>query len=139
MARWEPSAEMVEALAKELHEAYRSTNRGCIVSWVEASPIAHDGVRAEARFILRRQHERECGLLEALENISRYGDAYLPCPTTALLALERHAKLDAPKVPTVAEAFKRVRDLWAKAQTNKLDGPLSDALDAWMAAVEREL
>ena len=124
MSDYEPPAEMVEALAKEMKR-----------EWTRPAPgSAFSGI---ARFVLRRQHERERGLLEALRQIAAR-EVGLAWHITAADALAAHAKLDAPGVPTRAECEARLRDLWAKAQCNKIDGPLSDALDAWKAAVERE-
>ena len=55
---YEPSAERVEALAKELHGA----GRPAYGDWLLFPSMSEDWkamMRAEARFVLRRQRERE--------------------------------------------------------------------------------
>ena len=124
MARWEPSDGMVQAVEGELNSQMHYPGGGRIVRW-----------------FLRRQREREAGLLAFIRHISRLPDVAIArsLRADAYQVIAAHEALDATKVPTLAECEKRLRDLWAKAQSNKLDGPLSDALDAWKAAVEREL
>ena len=134
---YEPSAEAVEALAKELHGVYL-TERDAAPERHSLTRVSKKGLLAEARFVLRRQHEREEPLLKELRDQLATWRQEPPTRTKLERVLAAHAKLDAPKVPTLAECEKRLRDLWAKAQNNKIDGPLSEALDAWKAAVERE-
>ena len=115
MSDYEPPAELVDALAKELHT------------------IRNNGLMENiARFVLRRQHERERGLLEALRTVDEYGGSV--SSPVARHALAAHAKLDAPKVPTLLEAAKAMveRLHWISDKRN------TDVRDALKAAVERE-
>lgn len=106
---YEPSAEAVEALAKELCGAFNTADTGG-QHWNRLTNNGHDGYRAEARFILRRQHARESGLLLAVAQLATLGGGHSDGNRIAQAALAAHAKLDAPKVPTLLElhaAFER--------------------------------
>lgn len=101
--QWEPDAEAVEALAKETWTAPGTWARE---SWGKVPEWQRESQRAEARFILRRQHEREQILLDALYYARGYGSNHPRLFERANAALAAHAKLDAPKVPTLLEAAK---------------------------------
>ena len=127
MSDYEPPAELVDALAKELHT------------------IRNNGLMENiARFVLRRQHERERGLLEALRTVDEYGGSV--SSPVARHALRAHAALDAPKVPSLLEAAKGALGVIEMGQQNV---PLTTAtratvwlpdprIDALKAAIERE-
>lgn len=123
---YEPTPEQVERMKRELAE-----------SRLREFPTSrlYDTV---ARFILKRQHEREKGLLVFATRVSSdtYG-ASITLRKAASEVLAAHARLDAPE-PTVAECATALRDAWAIARGNRLDGPLTLALERWFAAVERE-
>lgn len=133
MSDYEPPAEQVEALAKELHDAGRPAY-GDRLPWQAMADVWQTMMRAEARFVLRRQHERERGLVgEMRAALDLLSDGYPSHAQTRLLqALAAHAKLDAPKVPTLLEAAKAMLDAGAHAYA------LTSARDALKAAVERE-
>jgi len=137
--KWEPAPEEVETMAKDLCSAFNGGDRGA-QPWNRLTNEGHNGYRAEARFVLTRQHEREAFVVERIKRAQQQiRDGYHPswAEQTLEQALIHLAKLDAPQ-PTLAECEKRLRDLWDNAQSNKVGGLLSDALDAWKAAAERE-
>lgn len=138
--QWEPSAEQVEALAKELCAAHcEGTIYG--VQWPNLKGLdARNGYRAEARFVLRRQHERESILRDAMMAAKKFilsGCGHF-AGERLVNALAAHAKLDAPKVPTLlglVEAFDAAHG--GVSGRAKLDA--LDAIRAYAkAAVERE-
>lgn len=121
--QWEPDAEAVEALEREFRRDFGNAGRF---------------LRDQAAWVLRRQHERESGLLKALKRIRTFYSVIGFGHRVAGDALAAHAKLDAPKVPTLLEAAKALKE-----------GRFSDgdgehccvdvrALRALKAAVERE-
>lgn len=87
-----------------------------------------------ARFILKRQHEREKGLVQTLRRIKYLTVEGSDIHTAASDALAAHARLDAPPEPTLLEAAKALvgRFNWVADSANV------EALDALKAAVERE-
>ena len=134
MSDYEPPAEQIEALAKELHDAGRPAYGDCYPFKDMTTPW-HSMMRAEARFVLRRQHEREEAILTSARLWMNDSDNKY-CKTCKIVAeetLAAHAKLDAPKVPeapTLLEAAKAM-----------LRYPAHEHCERWLAleaAVERE-
>jgi len=132
--QWEPSAEAVEALAKELCAAHcEGTIYG--VQWPNLKGLdARNGYRDEARFVLRRQHAREALLTGAIAAAACELDrANEQCAHRILLKVMcDYAKLDAPKVPTLLEAAKAVTAAYER------ECAVQTHLIALKAAVERE-
>lgn len=134
MSDYEPPAESVEVLAKELHEAYRRST-GC-----EAFECSGNGwrvaMREQARFVLRRQHEREAEAKLALRYLTELGGGNSEGNIYARRALERWEKLDAPKVPSLLEAAKALTTgCYCNQSAFSVNGEQFSALKA---AVERE-
>lgn len=134
--QYEPPAEMVEALANELHEVGGAAYGIDRVPLNAASDSWERMMRSEARFILRRQHERERGLLETLRSIERVNYIVTPARVCSL-ALAAHAALDAPKVPTLLEAADALVRSANEKQSTFAAVDIS-AYQALKAAVERE-
>ena len=134
MSDYEPPAEMVDALRQEIR-----------ADAVEFGLVS----QRLARFVLRRQHEREKPLLVAMEKAHTSLDGGYDHPSWGREylkeALAAHAKLDAPKVPTLLEAAANIA---ASAFKTSLSGACADKdtfigisldrLKALKAAVERE-
>ena len=122
MSDYEPPKEECDALANEFLAAYKR------------APYYGE----VARFVLRRQHERESGLLEALRSIERMN--YIGTPgRVCSLALAAHAKLDAPKVPTLLEAAQAAIEDCGDPDGRAFHGMVV-SVGAWLAlkdAVER--
>jgi len=119
--QWEPSAEQVE----ELHARWRG--------------MGYEDIKRDC---LRRQHEREAGLLDAMDEAR---DAFLSdgegfrAQQILKHALAAHAKLDAPKVPTLHVAAREmVEALEAGHWTDPTAGLIATKALALKAAVERE-
>ena len=126
MSDYEPPAEQVEALDRYF--------TGLRVD----GPAYHLGDTL-LKAILRREHEREKPLLgEMRAALDLLSDGYPSLAQTRLLqALAAHAKLDAPKVPTLAEAVEQIE----RECPGRVIATLKDS-QAWtiikLAAVERE-
>lgn len=115
---YEPTKEQVDRETKEM-----------LARWMSQSQDIFGWTRGEVVRILKRQHEREAGLLDVLQRIASGYD------TSARLASETlaaHARLDAPPEPTLLEAAKAFVDAAPHAYA------MTTALDALKAAVERE-
>lgn len=124
MSDYEPPAEMVDALERDIRRL-----TGVPYNLGQTMSVA----------ILRRQHEREKPLLgEMRAALDLLSDGYPSHAQTRLLqALAAHAKLDAPKVPTLAEAVEQIE----RECPGRVIATLKDS-QAWtiikLAAVERE-
>ena len=122
MARWEPSDGMVQAVEGELNSQMHYPGGGRIVRW-----------------FLRRQREREAGLLAFIRHISRLPDVAIArsLRADAYQVIAAHEALDAPKVPTLLEAADAlVRSANSKQST--FAAVDISAYQALKAAVERE-
>lgn len=138
--QYDPSAEAVEALAKELHEAGRPAY-GDRQPFSCMADVWRRMMRAKARFVLRRQHEREAYVVERIKRAQeQIRDKYHASWPEATLdqALVHLAALDAPKVPTLTEAFAACE---ASRHGDEDEPCVGVSLAAWKAlkaAVERE-
>lgn len=134
--QWEPSAEQVEAEAAGLRAD--SCNGMMMVGYDALGGSTKDVWRRVAKRTLRRQHEREAGLLEALRRVLNHNGPHWysvnnDVKEVAARALAAHAKLDAKPVPTLLEAATAY--VQARHNTDDTNG---EALRALKAAVERE-
>jgi len=124
--QWEPSAEQVKAIHALWAKHYVSKRPPELAdmgtAWV-----------AFAEDVVRRQHEREAGLLAFIFGLEHntWGTS-AEVRENAKKALAAHAKLDAPKVPTLLEAAKALLGGPFNAQANH------EHWNALKAAVERE-
>lgn len=129
---YEPTPEAIEAEAKLACEAhYDGTNSPR--TWSTLIEYTRDGYRANARRVLKRQHSRESILTDALNWIARYG--HPGSRATAETALAALAALDAPHVPTLLEAAKKVIDN-VTVDVLKFDLGAYVTLNGWPTAVE---
>ena len=144
MSDYEPPAEMVEALAKELHEAYQGGLADCQrLAWDECAFSTHDGRKAQARFVLRRQHERERRLLAGIVRAQEWLSVGSMDTAQHELSETRvwYNKLDAPKVPeapTLLEAAKALTTVGRGYPESNVTYVLVGDWNALKAAVERE-
>ena len=126
---YEPSAEAVAALAKALHdEMYQDCT-------YNEKGVLEERLNYAARFVLRRQHERERRLLAGIVRAQEWLSVGSMDTAQHELSETRvwYNKLDAPKVPeapTLLEAAKAM-----------LRYPAHEHCERWLAleaAVERE-
>ena len=137
MSDYEPPAEQVDALAKELHDAGRPAY-GDRLPWQAMADVWQTMMRAEARFVLRRQHEREEPLLKELRDQLATWRQETPTRTKLERVLAAHAKLDAPKVPTLAGLFGKVLVVEGLKEGTVILSTSEENYVALKAAVERE-
>ncbi len=121
MSDYEPPAEMVEALERDIRRL-----TGAPYNLGQTMSVA----------ILRRQHEREAAAKLALRYLAELGGGNSEGNIYARRALERWEKLDAPKVPSLLEAAKALTTgCYCNQSAFSVNGEQFSAL---MAAVERE-
>jgi len=119
---YEPTKEQVDRETKEM-----------LARWMSQSQDIFGWTRGEVVRILKRQHEREAGLLDVLQRIASGYD------TSARLASETlaaHYALDAPSEPTLLEAAKEM--LARKTHPFHCVAVDAKAFTALKAAVERQ-
>lgn len=135
---YEPTPE-----AEEREE--RALNALLGVTYIQQAVVNVEALRRIAVRNLRRQHEREAGLLEALRELRSANLSMWAVRDMAEKALAAHAALDAPPeppAPTLLEAAKACEPSchvsFADSRWAAVDAKALDALKAAVERAERE-
>lgn len=118
MSNYTPTAEQIARM--------RDEHRDATGMWVSA----HD-----AQYMLKRQHEREKGLLELLNEATYELPFCHEFKRKVERALAAHARLDAPPEPTLLEAAKQVVSN-VTVDVLKFDLGTHITLNGWPTAIE---